>query len=132
MLPGLLPILTGCGVTFNPNRTKKSYFIYRISMSTIAGLVRLFSRRTTKLLSSRIVSNNVVGSCRSRSVFAATMARGASQNPRLLISCACSKVCVCEVHKYTQGWYQNSVYGMFALLRGHRDKSYCSKHDKMM
>ena len=97
-------------------------------MSTIAGLVRLFSKRTTRLLSSRIVSNNLVGSCRSRSVFAATMARGASQNPRLLISCACSKVCVCEAHKYTQGWYQNTVCGMFASLMGHRVRIYCSKH----
>ncbi|XP_068679524.1 complement component 1 Q subcomponent-binding protein, mitochondrial-like isoform X2 [Montipora foliosa] len=67
----------------------------------MAGLVRLFSRRTTRLLPSRNMSSNLVGSCRSRSVFAATT-RGASQNPGLVISCACSKVCACEMHKYTQ------------------------------
>lgn len=70
-------------------------------MSSITGVVRLFSRRTTRLLSSRNAANNFIGSCRSRSVFAATT-RGASQNPALFVSCACSKVCVCEAHKYTQ------------------------------
>lgn len=70
-------------------------------MSTFTGLVRLFSRRTARVLSSKNVANTFQSSCRARSIFAATT-RGASQNLRYAIPCACTKVCACEVHKYTQ------------------------------
>lgn len=61
----------------------------------------MFITRSSRVLSSRHVAYNQLVSCRSRSVFAATT-RGASQNLKQTISCACSKVCSCELHKYTQ------------------------------
>ncbi|XP_058955301.2 complement component 1 Q subcomponent-binding protein, mitochondrial-like [Pocillopora verrucosa] len=71
-------------------------------MSTVGGLARLFISRSTRLLAGRNVANSPVVSCRSRSIFAATT-RGASQKPRILpVSCACSQVCVCQMHKHTQ------------------------------
>ncbi|PFX28489.1 Complement component 1 Q subcomponent-binding protein, mitochondrial [Stylophora pistillata] len=71
-------------------------------MSTVRGLARLFIARSTRLLAGRNVANSSPVSCRSRSIFAATT-RGASQKPRILpVSCACSQVCVCQMHKHTQ------------------------------
>ena len=84
--------------------SKKFHLIHKNSMSTFTGLVRLFSRRTARVLSSKNVANTLQSSCRARSIFAATT-RGASQNLRYAIPCACTKVCACEVHKYTQGWF---------------------------
>lgn len=82
---------------------QKSTFCCSVKMSTVGGLARLFISRSTRLLAGRNVANSPVVSCRSRSIFAATT-RGASQKPRILpVSCACSQVCVCQMHKHTQG-----------------------------
>lgn len=91
--------------------SKKFHLIHNNSMSTFTGLVRLFSRRTTRVLSSKNVTNTFQSSCRARSIFAATT-RGASQSLRYAIPCACTKVCACEVHKYTQGWFYSSFCGV--------------------
>ena len=91
--------------------SKKFHLIHKNSMSTFTGLVRLFSRRTARVLSSKNVANTFQSSCRARSIFAATT-RGASQNLRYAIPCACTKVCACEVHKYTQGWFYSNFCGL--------------------
>lgn len=99
---------------------KKFHLMHKNSMSTFTGLVRLFSRRTTRVLSSKNVANTFQSSCRARSIFAATT-RGASQNLRYAIPCACTKVCACEVHKYTQGWFYGNFCGVFSYFsRNHR------------
>lgn len=96
---------------FARSLSKKFHLIHKNSMSTFTGLVRLFSRRTTRVLSSKNVANTFQSSCRARSVFAATT-RGASQNLRYAIPCACTKVCACEVHKYTQGGFCSNFCGV--------------------
>jgi len=90
--------------------SKKFHLIHKNSMSPFTGLVRLFSRRTTRVLSSKNVANTFQSSCRARSIFAATT-RGASQSLRYAIPCASTKVCACEVHKYTQGWFYSNFCG---------------------
>ena len=95
--------------------SKKFHLIHKNSMSTFTGLVRLFSRRTARVLSSKNVANTFQSSCRARSIFAATT-RGASQNLRYVIPCACTKGCACEVHKYTQGWFYSNFCGLFSYF----------------
>ena len=85
-----------------------SISLSKIIMSTFCGLAGLFSRRSARFLFSRNVSNNLVGCCRSRSIFAATT-RGASQSKGLVIACACAKVCACEKHNYSRGLFFWSV-----------------------
>ena len=96
---------------FARSLSKKFHLVHKKSMSTFTGLVRLFSRRTARVLSSKNVANTFQSSCRARSIFAATT-RGASQNLRYAIPCACTKVCACEVHKYTQGWFYSNFCGV--------------------
>ena len=117
LLPSLLPQLLQ---HFSTSLLKKFHPMHKNSMSTFTGLVRLFSRRTTRVLSSKNVANTFQSSCRARSIFAATT-RGASQNLIYAIPCACTKVCACEVHKYTQGWFYGNFCGVFSYFsRNHR------------
>ena len=111
--------------------SKKFHLIHKNSMSTFTGLVRLFSRRTARVLSSKNVANTFQSSCRARSIFAATT-RGASQNLRYAIPCACTKVFACEVHKYTQGWFYNNFCGVCSYFPRNHGALFCSLNSRRM